>query len=114
MKSMENKAETHALLKALPQSVPAGCWIWPGKKSREGYGIVAWRGWPVFAHQVSYELFRGLRDHRKGKELRHVCPGGPNRACFNPWHVELGSHGENMRDMVRDGRAYQQKRQERE
>jgi len=37
-----------------------------------------------------------------GKEIRHKCD---NPLCINPEHLEIGTHYENMQDMVKRGRC---------
>lgn len=102
-KPVQTDSDVLLLLFALRQIAPAGCWLWPFQRTSDGYGVY-WRdGRPVFPHRLSYRAFRGPIP--RGKDLRHVCPDGPNPACFNPWHVEPGSHAENMQDQVRGRRA---------
>lgn len=73
-----------------------GCWWWKGTKSF-GYGKMTvkrdgkWRR--LFAHRVSYELFRG--------ELPpgfHACHHCDNKRCVRPDHLFLGTHQDNIRD----------------
>lgn len=59
------------------------CWLWMGRKNRNGYGRVRWLGQEPVAHRVIYELALG----RIGDSmvLDHRCE---NRNCCNPQHCE--------------------------
>lgn len=73
------------------------CWLWKGA-SKNGYGVIWQDGKHKYAHQVSYLLYKGdIND----KCVCHTCD---NPLCINPNHLSLGSHQENMMDMVRKGR----------
>lgn len=77
------------------------CWLWTGGLYKKGYGQF-WDGERmVRAHRFAYELFVGpIGDVL----VLHECdtPG-----CVNPEHLFLGTHEDNMRDMVQKGRAPQ-------
>lgn len=81
---------------------PDACWIWKLKKYK-GYGQVKFNGRHRQAHCVAWELTNGPIP--EGKCVCHDCPGGDNRACLNPKHLWLGTHQENMQDMVDKGRS---------
>ena len=79
-----------------------GCWIWKGKKSDSGYGIVyVSASRRRMAHRVALELSSGeaVPDEI---DVLHSCDNPP---CVNPAHLFLGTHTDNMRDMVAKGRS---------
>lgn len=79
----------------------SGCWIWTAATTRFGYGVLQLGvKKQEKAHRVSWELFNGrIQD---GLMIRHRCDT-PN--CVNPNHLQLGTHDDNMRDMVARGRS---------
>ena len=73
-----------------------GCWVWQGSKNSNGYGTVRNGGRMQYAHRVAYAYYRddALPPYtRPGPQLDHLCR---NRACCNPWHLELVSNRENV------------------
>jgi hypothetical protein len=52
------------------------------------------------AHRVSWELFSN-QSIPDGKVIMHTCD---NRKCCNPGHLKLGTHQDNINDMVSKGR----------
>lgn len=77
-----------------------GCWNWTGAISSNGYGHMQWQNKTLSTHRLSYECFVGpIPD---GKSVCHSCD---NRKCLNPEHLWIGTHSDNMSDMVIKGRA---------
>lgn len=81
---------------------PNGCWLWLGGLGKRGYPHFSWNQKTLYAHRISWELFRGPIE--EGKDVCHNCPGGDNPMCVNPDHLFIGTHTENMADMLRKGR----------
>lgn len=77
-----------------------GCHEWNANISPDGYGCFHYKSRRKRAHRISWEMTYGPIP--KGLFVRHKCH---NRVCVNPEHLELGTHKENMRDMVESGRS---------
>ena len=80
-----------------------GCHIWKGQRTTSGYGrVVISCGKPrvrARAHRYAYEQFIGpIAD---GLFVCHSCD---KPLCVNPDHLWLGTHQDNMDDMVAKGR----------
>lgn len=80
------------------------CWNWTGYKTDQGYGrqFCIVNDQPVIrgAHRLSY-LYHHLAIP-KSLWVLHRCHNPP---CQNPMHLYLGTHEDNMRDMVQAGRS---------
>ena len=74
----------------------AGCWLWTGALTSDGYGQT-WTGSRTIgrrnrkAHRVAYELTFGPIPN--GLTIDHLCR---TRRCINPAHLEAVPHGVNV------------------
>lgn len=78
-----------------------GCWIWTASTAGRGYGQIKIPGTrkQMYAHRLSYELYKGRI--APGKQLLHSCD---NPRCVNPDHLSVGSSKDNHTDMKNKGR----------
>jgi len=75
-----------------------GCWEWTMSTCR-GYGNFRRGGMLKLSHRESYRVFIG--DIPVGLYVCHHCD---NRLCINPEHLFIGTHQDNMDDMMQKGR----------
>lgn len=76
-----------------------GCWLWRGAHGEHGYGSIKFREQTRTVHRLMYEFAYGPIEN--GLHVLHSCDT-PN--CINPAHLSLGTHMDNMRDMLEKGR----------
>ena len=84
----------------------SGCWIWTAGTRPNGKGVLYPRHWTddgksIGAHRFSFELSRGAIP--KGMYVCHKCD---TPLCVNPDHLFIGTHHDNMRDMVTKRRSF--------
>jgi hypothetical protein len=81
----------------------AGCWLWTGAVTGSwkggSHGRLLRGRRQAYAHRVAYELFRGPIP----VDLC-VCHTCDVPRCVNPWHLFLGTQGDNVRDARDKGR----------
>jgi hypothetical protein len=83
-----------------------GCWIWTGGTRPNSKGVLYPRHWTddaksIGAHRFSFELTNGAIP--QGMYVCHKCD---MPLCVNPDHLFIGSHQDNMRDMVAKKRSF--------
>ena len=94
---MDSRLPTRIQRKIEPVT-ESGCWIWTGAANRYGHSCL--KGKAKTAHRLVYELLIG--EIPEGMELMHSCDIG---VCVNPNHLSVGTHNDNMKDMVKKGRS---------
>src|SRR3954463_6890906 len=58
------------------------CWLWTGRTSPDGYGVLAIQGVTTGAHRAAYAFLVGpIPD---GMQVDHLCFNPP---CVNPEHL---------------------------
>jgi hypothetical protein len=82
-----------------PYRITGRCWLWTGATNDAGYGQLRTNNAIEYAHRMSWEIHHGqITD---GLFVCHRCD---TPACVNPEHLFLGTHTQNVRDMLAKGR----------
>ena len=76
-------------------AVDGDCLIWMGARNEHGYGVIGFRGSSFGSHRAAWMVANG--EIPNGLCVCHKCDVP---ACINPEHLFLGTHTDNMRDMV--------------
>jgi hypothetical protein len=76
------------------------CWEFIKGRDGTGYGLVYFSHEKHRAHRVAWRIVFGAIP-----ELLNVLHRCDNRCCCNPFHLHLGTHADNMRDMALKGRG---------
>lgn len=79
----------------------SGCWLWLGAINKAGYGQIRYNKKIINAHRYYYQKYNNIT-LPYNVVVRHKCD---NRLCVNPDHMEIGSHQDNMNDMVKRNRS---------
>lgn len=83
-----------------------GCWIWTAGTRPNGKDVPYPRHWTedgksIGAHRFSFELVHGAIP-----KSMYVCHKCDTPLCVNPDHLFVGTHHDNMRDMVKKKRSF--------
>jgi hypothetical protein len=71
----------------------AGCWIWTGAATIAGYGQIRVERRNVYVHREAARVFLGA--DITGRVVCHRCD---TPRCFNPDHLFVGDHADNVAD----------------
>ncbi len=74
------------------------CWLWQGGLCK-GYGHIKIAGKTKKVHRVYWEILNGPIP-----DGLFVCHNCDIRNCVNPTHLFVGTHTDNMQDMIKKGR----------
>lgn len=85
------------------------CWEWEASLDATGYGrVYLWRISKLLNRSHAFKAHRVAKAHYHGEDLDSelfFCHKCDNRKCVNPDHIFLGTHQDNMNDMVAKGRS---------
>jgi DNA-binding transcriptional regulator YiaG len=77
-----------------------GCIDWTDSLATNGYGKFYMNGKEIMAYRAAWILFVGpIPD---GRHVLHKCD---RRSCVNVDHLKLGTHNDNMKDMMNRNRV---------
>lgn len=82
----------------------SACWVWTAGKSNKGYGAFFVSGKQLGTNRVAWVLTNGQISQDSDQRSLFVCHRCDRRDCTNPAHLFLGTHIDNVRDMVAKGR----------
>lgn len=82
------------------------CWTWTGTIDKKtGYGWFSWKhATNELAHRISWLIHTGTLPKVCGTKGPYVLHSCDNRPCVRFSHLFLGTHADNMADMVAKGR----------
>jgi len=81
-----------------PSDDDTPCVPWTGAVGSNGHAHMKWEGSLKLVQRLLWELRRGKIP--AGQVVRHKCL---TKECISLDHLELGTHGDNARDRIRDG-----------
>jgi hypothetical protein len=96
---MKYEIGIHERLKSkIVENKSTGCHEWTGCTTG-GYGQIEHNGKLDYTHRIAWKLLHG--EIPDGLHVLHKCD---NRKCVNPKHLFLGTHQDNIRDMIEKNR----------
>lgn len=83
-----------------------GCWEFIGTLDPDGYGRITIDNTPYSVSRLSAMIFLGFVP-AEGLQILHKCS---SKSCWNPEHLYVGTHKQNMQDVVNAGGHRNQKK----
>jgi hypothetical protein len=75
-----------------------GCYLFAGTNQR-GHGQLRYDGRSHGVHRLSAMLYLGLNLNDSKAQANHKCP---NKNCWNPEHLYIGTQSDNILDAVKN------------
>ena len=106
-KSIDKRHWIFKLLEKRNINANTGCWEWTGSTYPDGYGLIycninkmksGRKTWRV--HRISAYWYLNMNIYSS----LCVCHHCDNPICYNPLHLFIGTHSDNMRDASKKGR----------
>ena len=78
------------------------CWLYIGGNDGR-YGTIRFNGKKTKVHRVSAHLFHGLDLNSRTLRALHkpICP---NKNCWNPEHIYVGTDKDNVQDTIKSSK----------
>lgn len=76
------------------------CWLYQGRLDRDGYGVIYYNAYPIHIHRFIAHLCFGLDVYEKNKQQANHKAICPNRNCWNPLHIYVGTQDDNLNDAM--------------
>ena len=88
------KLENHRVIDETTQ-----CWLFTGSIDPNGYGKLTYNSKSIGVHRLSAHIWLGYNiSIRYNKEQVNHKPDCPNKHCFNPEHLYVGTQKQNVID----------------
>lgn len=76
-----------------------GCWLWIGPVDPNGYGKTTYDSMSISVHRLSAHIWLDYNIYiRYNKEQVNHAKICPNKHCFNPQHLYIGTQSQNVND----------------